>query len=147
MNDLSNIEITLVEDDPNDAELTMRALKKNHLVNNLVWLTDGAEALDYFFARGKYSDKKLTDIPKVVLLDLKLPKISGLEVLEKIRSYNITKSIPVVVLTSSNEEKDIMQTYKLGVNSYIVKPVEFEKYEDAIAELGAYWLTLNKPPF
>jgi len=139
------VEIVLVEDNPHDAELALRALKTYNLANNLIWLQDGVEALDFFFAQGQYSDRTIEDVPKVVLLDLKLPRINGLEVLEKVKSDVRTKGIPIVVLTSSSEERDIVTSYNLGVNSYIIKPVDFDKFINAIREIGFYWLLLNKP--
>src|SRR4030065_1663060 len=126
------VEIVLVEDTPHDAELALRALKTYNLANNLIWLQDGVEALDFIFAQGQYSDRSVEDVPKVILLDLKLPRADGLEVLEKIKSDTRTKSIPVVVLTSSSEERDIIASYNLGVNSYVIKPVDFEKYVEAV---------------
>lgn len=140
----SDIEILLVEDNPNDAELTKRALKKGKITNNIFTVSDGEQALDYLFSRGEFIDNDAK--PKVVLLDLKLPKVNGLEVLREIRNNDNTKTLPVVVLTSSNEEKDIIESYKLGVNSYIVKPVEFEGFMKAIGDIGLYWLLLNKVP-
>lgn len=140
------IEILLVEDNPRDVEMTLRALKKRNLANKVQVVTDGAEALDFLFAKGKYLSRNLADGPKVVLLDLKLPKVSGLEVLKAIKSSDSTKIIPVVVLTSSQEEKDLIESYKLGVNSYIIKPIDFDKFIDSVGELGLYWLLINKPP-
>ncbi len=140
------VEILLVEDNPRDVEMTLRALKKRNLANKVQVVYDGAEALDFLYAKGKYSDRNLNNGPKVVLLDLKLPKISGLEVLKKIKSEETTKMIPVVILTSSQEEKDLVESYKLGVNSYICKPVDFDKFIDSVGELGLYWLLINKPP-
>ena len=140
------VEILLVEDNPNDAELALRALKKNNLANNVAVVTDGEEALDFVFARGAYSHRKIENGPKVILLDLKLPKVDGLEVLRAIKSDPVTRIIPVVVLTSSKEERDIVESYKLGANSYIVKPVEFDKFVAAVKDLGLYWLLLNQPP-
>jgi two-component system, response regulator len=139
-------DIILVEDSASDAELTIRALRKNNIFNELLHLQDGEEALEYIFATGKYADRNIEEIPKVVLLDLKMPKISGLEVLRKIKSDERTKSIPVVLLTSSKEENDIVNGYKLGVNSYIVKPVEFENFMKVISDIGLYWLLVNQPP-
>lgn len=139
------VEIVLVEDNPHDAELALRALKTYNLANNLIWLQDGVEALDFIFAQGQYSERSIEDVPKVVLLDLKLPRINGLEVLEKVKSDARTKSIPIVVLTSSSEERDIITSYNFGVNSYILKPVDFDKFIEAIKEIGFYWLLLNKP--
>jgi CheY-like chemotaxis protein len=141
----NEIEIVLVEDNPNDAELALRALKVHHLANNLIWLQDGVEAIDFIFAQGQYSDRSMENAPKVILLDLKLPKIDGLEVLERVRSDIRTKNIPVVILTSSSEERDIITSYNLGVNSYILKPVDFDKFINAVREIGFYWLLLNKP--
>jgi two-component system, response regulator len=142
----SEVEILLVEDNPNDAEMALRALKKNNIANNVAHVSDGEEALDFIFARGAYSGRKIENGPKVILLDLKLPKVDGLEVLKIVKSDPRTKIIPVIVLTSSNEEKDIIESYQLGVNSYIVKPVDFDKFVEAIKNLGFYWLLLNKSP-
>lgn len=140
------VEILLVEDNPHDAELALRALKKNNLANSVVVVTDGEEALDFIFARGAFSQRKVGNGPKVILLDLKLPKVDGLQVLRAIKGDSRTQSIPVVMLTSSTEEKDIVESYRLGVNSYIVKPVDFEKFTGAVCGLGMYWLLLNQPP-
>jgi len=144
--DNNEVEILLVEDNQTDAELTIRALKKRNLGNSLIWVKDGAEALDYLFARGNYSSRNIKYIPKVVLLDLRLPKVDGLEVLRKMRSEEETRMIPVVILTSSREDRDIVESYKLGVNSYISKPVEFEEFLNTVSDLGLYWLLLNKSP-
>jgi two-component system response regulator len=146
MSEINTVEILLVEDDPNDAELTIRALKKHKLANRLHVVTDGAEALDFLFATGAYSERNTNVNPRLVLLDLKLPKVSGLEVLKKIKSDPKTKMIPVVVLTSSTEQQDIIKSYHLGVNSFISKPVNFEKFLNSIGEIGYYWLLLNKSP-
>jgi len=143
---LNALEILLVEDNPNDAELTLRALKKHNLANKVLWVKDGAEALDYLFANGPFKERDAGSNPKVVLLDLKLPKVDGLEVLRQVRANDKTKLIPVVVLTSSKEEQDVVESYRLGVNSYIVKPVSFEKFLDTVSELGLYWVLLNEPP-
>lgn len=140
------VEILLVEDTPADAELTMRALKKNCLVNNLVWVKDGAEALDFLFATGNYAGRDFACQPKVVLLDLRLPRLSGIEVLRRIKGDERTRSIPVVVLTSSKEDVDVEECYRLGVNSYITKPVSFDEFVRVVGELGLYWLLLNKIP-
>ncbi|WP_234571918.1 response regulator [Rhodohalobacter sp. 614A] len=141
----NQVEILLCEDNPRDAELTIRALKKRNLSNNVQWVRDGEEALEYLFATGRYEQRSIKDKPKVVLLDLKMPKVDGLEVLKEIRTHPETKKIPVVILTSSKEENDIVQSYEYGVNSYIVKPVNFEKFLDSIADVGFYWLLLNQP--
>ncbi|KAB2840338.1 MAG: response regulator [Melioribacteraceae bacterium] len=146
MNDNNEVEILLVEDNPNDAELALRALRKNNLANKIVVVKDGEEALDFIFANGKFKSRADIKEPRLVLLDLKLPKVSGLEVLEKIKNDPVKKLIPVVVLTSSKEEKDIVESYRLGVNSYIVKPVDFEKFVEAVKDLGLYWLLLNQTP-
>jgi len=143
---LDEIEILLVEDNPTDAELTMRALKRKNLINKLVWVKDGAEALDFLFGRGDYSDRNVYDLPKLILLDLRMPKVDGLEVLHRIKENERTKSIPVVVLTSSQEDRDIVESYKLGVNSYVSKPVEFDEFIDAVSTMGFYWILINKPP-
>ena len=146
MENENTVEILLVEDNPNDVELTLRALKKYNLANRIHVVKDGEEALDFMFAKGKYLHRDTRDLPKLILLDLKLPKIDGLEVLEKIKSTESLKSVPVIILTSSQEEKDIINSYKFGVNSYIVKPVEFKKFIDSVQEIGYYWLLLNKTP-
>jgi two-component system response regulator len=146
MNQNHATEILLVEDNPNDMELTIRALKKNNIANDIHTVTDGAEALDYFFAKGDYSDRDILKNPKLVILDLKLPKVDGLEILRQIKQDERTKTIPVVVLTSSKEESDVVASYKLGANSFIVKPVDFEKFITTVKELGMYWLLYNEPP-
>jgi CheY-like chemotaxis protein len=142
----NQVEILLVEDNPNDVELTLRALKKHHLTNKVHVVRDGAEALEYIFATGAYASRDINHNPRVILLDLKLPKVDGLEVLRRVKSDERTKVIPVVVLTSSKEERDLVESYKLGANSYITKPVDFESFVEAVAELGLYWLLLNQPP-
>lgn len=136
----NSVEILLVEDNPDDAGLTIHALKKHNLANNLLHLLDGEEALAYLFS------PNLSSIPKVILLDLKMPKVDGIEVLRRIKSDDRLKVIPVVVLTSSKEDRDIVESYKLGVNAYIVKPVDFEKFVKAISEIGLFWLLLNQSP-
>jgi len=146
MNAENGIEILLVEDNLCDAELTIRALEEHHLANKLVHLKDGAEALDFIFGRGAYAGRETSQHPRVVLLDLKMPKVDGLEVLRALKSDERTKSIPVVVLTSSAEQKDLVQSYQLGVNSYVVKPVDFDSFSKAVSELGCYWLLLNRQP-
>jgi two-component system, response regulator len=145
MEDFNAIEILIVEDNPRDAELTLRALKKNNLANNILVAEDGAEALDFFFCRGKYEKRRFNNPPKVVLLDLKLPKVSGLEVLKIVKGDNRTSHIPIVVVTSSKQEPDMKEAYALGVNSYVVKPVDFDQFINAMSSLGLYWLLVNEP--
>ena len=140
------VEVLLVEDSPEDRELALRAFKKANLTNLIEIARDGAEALEFLFCEGAYEGRKFEDGPKLVLLDLKLPKIDGLEVLRQIKGDPRTKSIPVVVLTSSKEQQDVIESYSLGVNSYIVKPVNFERFVAAVRDLGFYWLLLNQPP-
>ncbi len=140
------VEILLVEDNPDDLKLALRALQKAALSNRIQVARDGAEALDWIFCEGPHTSRKIEDIPKVILLDLKLPKVDGLEVLQRVKGDPRTKSIPVVVLTSSKEQNDIVRSYNYGVNSYIVKPVNFESFAKAVQELGMYWLLLNQPP-
>jgi CheY-like chemotaxis protein len=141
------IEILLVEDNPADAELTVHALRKSKLVNHICHLQDGAEALEFLFCRGAYSTRRFDAPPRLILLDLKLPKIDGIGVLEQIKSDTRTKAIPVILLTSSKEERDLARSYKLGVNSYIQKPVSFTEFQDVVRQLGMYWLIANsKPP-
>lgn len=140
------VEILLVEDNPNDAELCLRALTKNKISNKIVHVKDGAEAIDFIFATGPYAHRKVENGPKVILLDLKLPKVDGLEVLQKVKADARTKVIPVVVMTSSKEEQDIVKSYQYGVNSYVVKPVDFDKFVKVVADLGLYWMLLNQPP-
>jgi two-component system, response regulator len=147
MTSLTDVEILLVEDNPNDVELTLRALQKQNLASKVFVVKDGAEALEFIFATGSYSGRNVEEHPKVVLLDLKLPKIDGIEVLRKMKADPRTKDVPVVMLTSSQEERDVIETYKLGVNSYIVKPVDFSNFVHAVSELGLYWGFLNKVPY
>jgi two-component system response regulator len=143
---MNGVEILLVEDNSRDAEVAQRALRKHNLANHLVHVKDGQEALDWLFASGPYVGRDTNHRPKVVLLDLKLPKVDGIEVLRAIRADSRTRRVPVVVLTSSREEQDVIKTYELGVNSYIVKPVDFENFSAAVAEAGHYWLLLNQDP-
>ncbi len=146
MADTNEVEILLVEDNPTDAELCIRALKKHNLANKLIWVKDGAEALGFVYARGVYSSRNINCIPKLILLDLRLPKVDGLEVLKIVKSDERTSLIPVVVMTSSKEDRDIAESYKLGVNSYITKPVDFEGFVKTVEDIGFYWLLLNKAP-
>jgi two-component system response regulator len=143
MND-NKVEILLVEDNPHDAELTIRALKKANLANQLIHLRDGAEALDFLYGKGLYADRNIGNRPKVILLDIKMPKVDGIEVLRQLKLHEDTRTIPVVIMTSSKEEQDIITSYDLGVNSYVVKPVDFEGFAKAVSELGFYWLITNQ---
>jgi len=138
--------ILLVEDNPDDEALTRRALKKNQILNEVVVARDGAEALEWLFGTGRFAGRDLAVMPTVILLDLKLPKVDGLEVLQRIRADDRTKVLPVVILTSSKEEQDLAQSYSLGANSYMRKPVDFSQFSEAIRHLGLYWLVLNEPP-
>ena len=138
--------ILLVEDNPDDVELTLRALKQYNVRNQIAVVRDGAEALDYLFARGAYADRDATTMPAVVILDLKLPKVDGFEVLQRMRADERTKLVPVVILTSSKEERDLVNGYKLGANSYVQKPVDFTEFVEAARQLGLYWLVVNEPP-
>jgi CheY-like chemotaxis protein len=147
MNDqMKVVEILLVEDNATDAELTILALKERNLANKLVWVKDGAEALDFIFATGAYADRQVQNGPKVVFLDLRMPKIDGIEVLKRIRADARTRSLPVVVFTSSKEDSDVKACYALGVNSYISKPVDFDDFTKVVSDLGFYWLLVNRPP-
>jgi CheY-like chemotaxis protein len=146
MNTKHVVEILLVEDNPEDLELTQRALRKAHVTNRVQIARDGDEALQFIFCEGPHADRRIEDTPKVILLDLKLPKVDGLEVLKRIKGDPRTKAIPVVMLTSSKEQNDVVESYQLGVNSYIVKPVNFEGFVAAVEKLGMYWLLLNHPP-
>jgi CheY-like chemotaxis protein len=146
MNETHEIEILLVEDSQDDLDMTMRALRKANLANLIQVARDGAEALDFIFCQGPHAGRKFENPPKLILLDLKLPKIDGMEVLKRIKADARTKMIPVVALTSSKEQKDVIESYHLGVNSYVVKPVNFESFATAVRELGMYWLLLNQPP-
>jgi CheY-like chemotaxis protein len=146
MNEPHAVELLLVEDNPQDLELALRALRKANLANRIHIARDGAEALDFIFCTGPHANRRIVDAPKVILLDLKLPKIHGLEVLKRIKGDPRTMTIPVVVLTSSKEESDVVASYRLGVNSYIVKPVNFEQFTSAVRDLGLFWLLLNQPP-
>ena len=143
---MNNKVILLVEDNADDEALALRALKKNHILNDVIVAHDGAEALDYLFGTGAYAGRDLSEPPQVVLLDLKLPKVSGLEVLKRIREEERTRFQPVVILTSSREEHDLASSYSLGANSYIRKPVDFDQFSDAVRQVGLYWLVLNEAP-
>jgi len=142
----NELDILLVEDNPNDAEMTIRALRKNKVSNSIVHLKDGAEALDFLFGTGSFTGRNTDNKPKVILLDLKMPKVDGVEVLTQIKSSELTKKIPIVMLTSSNQHPDIERCYALGSNSYLVKPVEFDDFMKAVSDLGLYWVQLNQPP-
>jgi two-component system response regulator len=146
MTDVQEVELLIVEDNDQDLELALRALKKAKFSNHIQIARDGIEALDYIFCENSHRDRKIDNQPKLVLLDLKLPKVSGIDVLERIKSDPRTKEIPVVVLTSSNQDRDIEYCYQVGVNSYIVKPVDFERFAIAVRDLGMYWLLLNQAP-
>jgi CheY-like chemotaxis protein len=146
MNPSGAVELLIVEDDPHDLELALRALRKANLSNRIDVARDGAEALEYLFCEGRHAGRRIADAPKVVLLDLKLPKVDGIAVLRRLKGDPRTRMIPVVVLTSSREQSDVIETYNLGVNSYIVKPVNFDSFIDSVRNLGMYWLLLNQPP-
>ena len=147
MNSQEPLEILLVEDNPHDVELTLRAFGQTHLANKIHVVTDGAEALDFVFCKGAYSKRNIKVPPKLILLDLKLPRVEGKEVLKQVKSCEETKIIPIVVMTASQQESDLIASYHLGANSYIVKPINFEKFVNMVAEIGLYWLVLNKTPF
>ncbi len=141
-----DVEILLVEDSPEDAELTIRVLRSQNLANKLVWVKNGAAALDFLFCRGSYTERNQSETPRLVLLDLSLPKVNGLEVLRQLKADPRTRKIPVVVLSSSTQDNDILRTYDLGVNSYVSKPVHFEDFANVVTQLGLYWILVNKPP-
>ena len=142
-----SVEILLIEDNPYDVELTLHAFAQGKLANRIRVLRDGAEALEYIFGNGAFADRNVLDLPRLILLDIKLPKVNGIEVLSRIRADARTRQVPVVVLTSSHEEQDIAETYNLGVNSYVVKPVDFDDFARAVTELGCYWVLMNRPPY
>ena len=145
MTDLQQTEILLVEDNAEDAEMTMRALRKRNLANHVHWVKDGEEALEYLFCTGRYAGRELSQPPRLVLLDIKMPKVDGIEVLRRVKASEL-KQVPVVVMTSSNEERDVLESYRLGVNSYIVKPVQFEDFIETVSKIGLYWLLTNRVP-
>jgi len=145
MDTFEKVDILLVEDNPTDAELTMRALRKGNIANHITWVKDGAEALEFIFRNGAYAGRPDQN-PRLILLDLKLPKVDGIEVLRRIKADEQTRAIPVVMVTSSQEGRDITESYKLGVNSYVVKPVEFEQFSETVAKAGFYWMLVNKTP-
>ena len=144
MIDYTQVEILLAEDNPLDAEMTMRALRKINFINKVHWVKDGEEALHYLLGTGIYSDRDANSVPRLVLLDIKMPKVDGIEVLRQIKSHEKLQTIPVVVMTSSNEDRDVIETYRLGVNSYIVKPVEFASFVETVANIGMYWMLTNR---
>ena len=146
MSEDGQIEILLVEDDPADAEMTLRALRGNNLANRVHWVKDGAEALDYMFRAGGYAGRDPTHAPKLIMLDIKMPKVDGIEVLRRLKADEATRAVPVVVMTSSSEERDVMESYRLGVNSYIVKPVQFDAFLETVAKIGLYWVITNRVP-
>jgi|SRR5829696_4124034 len=145
MNELGEIEILLAEDNPSDAELTLRALQKHHLANRVFWVKDGAEALDYLFGTGAFVGRDIS-LPKLVLLDIKMPKVDGIEVLRRMRSDERTKLVPVVVMTSSTHDRDMIESYRLGVNSYVVKPLSFGAFAETVSGIGFYWVLTNRTP-
>ena len=146
MTSTDHIEILLVEDNPADAEMTLRALRRNNLANKVHWVKDGAQALEFMFRGGEYASRDPASTPKLVLLDIKMPKVDGIEVLRRLKEGEETRSVPVVVMTSSNEERDVIESYRLGVNSYIVKPVQFETFLETVAKIGLYWVITNRVP-
>jgi two-component system response regulator len=146
MVDYDQVEILLAEDNPRDAEMTMRALRKINFLNKVHWVKDGEEALNYLLRTGEYADRAAANAPKLVLLDIKMPKVDGIEVLRQIKAEGPLQGIPVVVMTSSNEERDVVESYRLGVNSYIVKPVEFASFVETVAKIGLYWILTNRAP-
>ncbi|HEX9398153.1 MAG TPA: response regulator [Burkholderiales bacterium] len=146
MNEIDQVEILLVEDSKTDAEMTLRALRRNNLANRVHWVKDGEEALEYMFCTGAYAGRDRAAGPKLIMLDIKMPKVDGIEVLRRLKADAATRSIPVVIMTSSNEESDVIESYKLGANSYIVKPVQFEAFLETVAKIGLYWVLTNRVP-
>jgi two-component system, response regulator len=146
MSEIGKLEILLVEDDPADAEMTLRALRQKNLANRVHWVKDGAEALEFMFRSGGYAGRDPNHTPKLIMLDIKMPKVDGIEVLRQLKANPETRTVPVVVMTSSNEEQDVIESYRLGVNSYIVKPVHFDVFLDTVAKIGLYWVLTNRVP-
>ena len=146
MTDYQNVEILLVEDTASDAELTMRCLKKGNFLSKLYWVKDGQEALDFLYCEGAYADREKNEKPQLILLDIKMPKVDGIEVLRRIKSDAEMRVIPVVVMTSSNEQRDVIESYQLGVNGYVVKPIEFDAFAEVVARIGMYWMLTNRAP-
>jgi len=146
MSEAGRMEILLVEDNPADAEMTLRALRRNNLANKVHWVKDGEQALDFMFRTGAYADREPGTVPKLIMLDIKMPKVDGIEVLRRVKANEETRTVPVVVMTSSNEERDVVESYRLGVNSYIVKPVQFESFLETVAKIGLYWVITNRVP-
>jgi len=145
MEHLEQVEILLVEDNPTDAEMTLRALRRNNLANKVHWVKDGEQALEFMFRTGAYAGRDPA-VPKLIMLDIKMPKVDGIEVLRRVKANEETRTVPVVVMTSSNEERDVVESYRLGVNSYIVKPVQFESFLETVAKIGLYWVITNRVP-
>ena len=143
---VEQMEILLVEDNPQDAEMTMRALRQNNLVNRLHWVKDGEEALEYLYRSGRYAGRDPARPPKLVLLDIKMPKVDGIEVLRRLKADPATQAVPVVIMTSSNEDRDVVESYRLGVNSYVVKPLQFDVFLETVAKIGLYWVLTNRVP-
>ena len=146
MSEVDHVEILLAEDNPADAEMTLRALRRNNLANKVHWVKDGEQALDFMFRTGTYSGRDPASTPKLVMLDIKMPKVDGIEVLRRLKANDETRPVPVVVMTSSNEERDVVESYRLGVNSYIVKPVQFDSFLETVAKIGLYWVITNRVP-
>lgn len=146
MDEYESVEVLLAEDNPSDAEMALRAFRKNNFANKVHWVKDGEEALEYVMCTGRYAGRNTSHSPKLLLLDLKMPKVDGIDVLRQLKSEERFKTIPVVIMTSSNEERDVVETYRLGVNSYIVKPVDFSKFVATVAEVGMYWMLTNRVP-
>ncbi len=146
MTESDQVEILLVEDNPTDAEMTLRALRRNNLANKVHWVKDGEQALEFMFRTGAYAGRDPATVPKLIMLDIKMPKVDGIEVLRRLKADESTRTVPVVVMTSSNEERDVVESYRLGVNSYIVKPVQFESFLETVAKIGLYWVITNRVP-